>query len=215
RILSLAEVQVFSQGQNLAVKGTAEQSSTDFDGPARLAIDGNTDGRYYEAKSTTHTRTEANPWWEVKLAEARPIDQVVIWNRTDGGGGVGLANFRVLGLDDARKTVWQQTVAEPPNPKRELSPSGRQTVVLTQAAADHSQEKFPVADVLKADARNGGWAVGPAVQAPHTAVFLANGSLATADVELTFRLEHRSKLAGYNLGRFRLSVTNDARLLQR
>ena len=46
RILSLAEVQVFDGADNLARRGAAEQSSTDFDGPAKLAIDGNTDGRY-------------------------------------------------------------------------------------------------------------------------------------------------------------------------
>src|SRR5438874_352161 len=54
RILSLAEVQVFKGTNNLALKGEAAESSTAFDGPARLAIDGNTDGNY-DNKSTTHT----------------------------------------------------------------------------------------------------------------------------------------------------------------
>ena len=44
RLLSLAEVQVFSGGANVATKGKASQSSTDYDGPAALAIDGNTNG---------------------------------------------------------------------------------------------------------------------------------------------------------------------------
>ena len=85
RILSLAEVQVFGGTDNLARRGTARQSSTAYDGPARLAIDGNTDGRYDEARSTTHTETSADPWWEVDLKSEQPIDRIVIWNRTDNG----------------------------------------------------------------------------------------------------------------------------------
>jgi hypothetical protein len=44
RILSLAEVQVFQGDKNVAQSGEARQSTTAFDGPARLAIDGNTNG---------------------------------------------------------------------------------------------------------------------------------------------------------------------------
>src|SRR5207253_1519650 len=115
--LSLAEVQILSNGVNVARTGTARQSSTDFGGEAARAIDGNTDGEYFRSNSVTHTRSESNPWWEVKLTDARPIDQVVVWNRTDGGTGARLANFRVAILDDARRIVWQQEVAEPPGPK--------------------------------------------------------------------------------------------------
>ena len=67
KILSLAEVQVFRGTDNVARRGEATQSSTAFDGPAKLAIDGNTDGRYDEAKSTTHTDVSDDPWWEVDL----------------------------------------------------------------------------------------------------------------------------------------------------
>ena len=56
KMLSLAEVQVFSNGTNIALKGTATQSSTDYEGPPKLAIDGNTNGDYNVAKSTTHTK---------------------------------------------------------------------------------------------------------------------------------------------------------------
>jgi hypothetical protein len=116
KILSLAEVQVFSDGRNVARAGAARQSSTDYDGPAALAIDGTTDGDYFAARSTTHTRTEADPWWEVRLAEPRAIERIAVWNRTDGGVGVRLSQFRVRVLDDARRVVWQAEVAEPPPP---------------------------------------------------------------------------------------------------
>src|SRR5262249_36080716 len=216
KILSLAEVQVFSGGENVARGGQPEQSSTDYDAPAALAIDGNTDGDFFKAKSTTHTRAEANPWWEGKLAQPRAIDQVVIWNRTDGGVGVRLANFRVSVLDEAHKVIWQQDVGESPSPKRELSPSGRQNVTLTQAQADFSQEGFPVANArTQPDATKSGWGVSPQQKAPHAAVFLSAAPLGTSPAQLTFRLEQRYKTAGYNLGRFRLSVTNDPKALQR
>lgn len=214
RILSLAEVQVFSQGTNVALKGQATQSSTAYDGPAKLAIDGNTNGNYYEAKSTTHTNTEANPWWEVKLPTSAPIDQIAIWNRTDGGVGVRLANFRVTLFDESRRVVWQQSVIEPPGPKRELSPSRKQTIQLTQAFADHSQEGYPVSDLIAPKPQKG-WATGPHLKQPHTALFLPGAPLAVSQGMLTFKLEHRHTQPGYNLARFRLSVTNDPRVLQR
>src|SRR5262249_55155334 len=49
RILSLAEVQVVSGGENIARQGQATQSSTDYQGTADKAIDGNTEGDFYKA----------------------------------------------------------------------------------------------------------------------------------------------------------------------
>ncbi len=215
KLLSLAEVQVFSNGENVARTGKAEQSSTAYEGDAARAIDGNTDGDY-KANSTTHTNVEATPWWEVKLAQAKPLDQIVIWNRTDGGLYTRLVNFRVQILDDAHKVVWQQDVAEAPNPKRELSPSARRIVTLGQARADFSQEKFAVANVLNAaENKKTGWGIAPQVKEAHDAVFVAKEPLAGAGATLTFRLEHHFSQPHYNLGHFRLSVTNDPKLIQR
>jgi hypothetical protein len=217
RILSLAEVQVFSQGENVARTGKAEQSSTDYDGPATLAIDGNTNGHYFDAHSTTHTHIESNPWWEVKLTQARPIDQITIWNRTDGDVGVRLANFRASVLDDAHQVVWQQVVAEPPNPKRDLAPSGVQPVALTQALTDFAQDGFAAATVLNPpDVGKNGWAVGPQQKTAHAAVFITAAPLAMpSPLRLSFRLEHRYQSPGYNLGRFRLAATTDPHVLKR
>src|SRR5207245_2195468 len=64
RILSLAEVQVFNGRKNIALEGEATQSSTAYEGAARLAIDGQTDGDF-DKKSTTHTERSENPWWEL------------------------------------------------------------------------------------------------------------------------------------------------------
>src|SRR5262249_8021491 len=152
------------------------------------------------------------PWWEVKLAEGKPIDQIVIWNRTDGGVGGRLANFRVQVLDDEHKVVWQQDIAEPPKPKRELSPSGKQTVALTLASANYSQPHFPVKAALTGEA-NKGWAVGPKVKELHAAVFITAVPLNLATpMALTFHLEHNYKGGPYTLGRFRLAATTDTRV---
>ena len=54
KILSLAEVEVWQKQTNLARTAVVTQSSTDDQGVAELAIDGNTDGHYL-SNSTTHT----------------------------------------------------------------------------------------------------------------------------------------------------------------
>src|SRR5205807_4030164 len=116
KILSLAEVQVFQGNDNIALKGEAKQSSTDFDAHAKLAIDGKTDGRFTAARSTTHTTVSDNPWWEVDLKAGHHLDRIVVWNRTDPGTEERLSNFHLLVLDERRRPVWQQDVAAVPRP---------------------------------------------------------------------------------------------------
>ncbi|MCH7685841.1 MAG: DUF1553 domain-containing protein [Planctomycetes bacterium] len=124
KMLSLAEVQVFSDSNNVALKGKATQSSIDYEGKPERALDGNTDGHYFDAKSTTHTKTETNPWWEVDLGHALPIEKIVVWNRTDGNLQSRLSNFRVLLLADDRKTVWKRDETKHPNPNTAFTPAG-------------------------------------------------------------------------------------------
>ncbi|MCH2106435.1 MAG: hypothetical protein MK291_07335 [Planctomycetes bacterium] len=89
RILSLAEVEIFSGRENVAPKGVASQSTTYQGGGAGLAIDGILDGAH-SAGSVSHTDSKAadgapplEAWWEVDLSAPLPIDQITIWNRTD------------------------------------------------------------------------------------------------------------------------------------
>ncbi len=120
RTLTLAEVQVFSDNVNVAVRGKATQSSTAYDGPASRAIDGKTNGAYSDGTST-HTREgTVNPWWEVDLGRAVSIEKIVVWNRTDGAFGDRLANFnvRVLGAD--RKPVFEALKNPAPKEKAEI-----------------------------------------------------------------------------------------------
>ena len=51
---------------DLALGKTTEQSSTDFNGFSRRAVDENL-GPFFNSKSCTHTKKEQNPWWRVDL----------------------------------------------------------------------------------------------------------------------------------------------------
>ncbi len=84
--LTLAEVQVFSGGTNIAPSGTATQSSIAFGGEPKRAIDGNTNGSFGSG-TQTHTREdEDHPWWQLDLGSGHPIDSVTVWNRTEENG---------------------------------------------------------------------------------------------------------------------------------
>jgi serine/threonine protein kinase len=117
-VLSLAEVEVFSKGAGIASPGTASQSTTYSRGPARRAVDGDTE----EGFSQTLSKDE-QPWWQLDLGQERPVTRVVIWNRRDKFAS-RLKNFTVSVLDDSRKILWQAMVAEPPSPSLSL-PVGR------------------------------------------------------------------------------------------
>ena len=66
RTLTLAEVEVYSAGKNIARKeGVADWHLPE--GGGRQAIDGITSGKYKDG-GMTHTEEDiANPWWEVDL----------------------------------------------------------------------------------------------------------------------------------------------------
>ncbi len=77
----------FVQGgaSNLAQGKQASQSSTLVYNPpadAWHAVDGNTDGNYFNG-SVTHTNGESQPWWHVDLGASSGIGNIDLWNRTD------------------------------------------------------------------------------------------------------------------------------------
>lgn len=219
KMLSLAEVQIFDGADNIALKGTAKQSSTDYEGEAKRAIDGNTNGNYYEANSTTHTKIEANPWWEVDLGGDKRIERISVWNRTDGGDAIGsrLAGYKVAILDAERKVVWQQSPAEFPKPSTDLAVSGVNSIAFAEAFADYSADGLPIASVIKTPADpKAGWGVGAQRDKPHWAVFVASAPLAAkASTLLKIKLDFQGLEPQQSLGRFRLSATNDAGILNR
>ncbi|HXD88551.1 MAG TPA: HEAT repeat domain-containing protein, partial [Urbifossiella sp.] len=106
RTLTLAEVEVMSDGKNIALKKKARQANTAYGGVASRAVDGNTDGTYGNG-GQTHTREGTdNAWWEVDLGGEFPIETVVVFNRTDGNLGSRLNNFTLRVLDGDRQEVF-------------------------------------------------------------------------------------------------------------
>jgi hypothetical protein len=214
--LHLAEVQAFRGAVNVAQSGTASQSSTAYEGPAKLAIDGNTDGRYHEARSTSHTATSDDPWWEVDLLAEQPLDRLVIWNRTDSGTGARLKNWRVVLLNERREPVWQQTVLPAPSPSVEFALSGRRTAEFASAVADFSEPGFEAASVLDGkDVKLKGWSIAGQTGRPHALTLALRTPLEVKDGwTMTVTLEHASKRAQSTLGHFRLAVTDDSRAIE-
>ena len=69
-------------GTNVALEGSATQSSSYYNNKAQWAIDGNTDG-VYDHRSCTHTKKEKNPWWMVTFRKKIMVYEVIITNRAD------------------------------------------------------------------------------------------------------------------------------------
>jgi hypothetical protein len=213
KILSLAEVQVFHGNENLALGGEASQSSVSYDGPARLAIDGNTDGDYENAKSTTHTDEKFDdPWWEVDLKSQRPIDHIVIWNRTDGEKHVRLSDFRILALDEKREPVWEKAVKEPPKPSADFVVDGSRSIRFAAVHADQVQPGFNPESILQDKAKKG-WAVGSESGKPHYLTLVPEKAMRVApgsrlQVVVEQMIDRQQIISGW----FRVSASEDERM---
>jgi hypothetical protein len=207
RMLSLAEVQVFRNGVNIAGKGQATQSSTDYNGPAKLAIDGKTDGEFNRSKSVTHTRSESNPWWEVKLADSGPVERVVVWNRTDGNVGNRLTNFRVLVLDEKRGVVWQQADVPAPKSNREFHISGPQSIPFADAWTELAGTS--PGRVLASNDDTNGWTVDAAKGSQALILALDKPLSITKDTQITLRI------AFQGVAKVQIAAVNDPRIGQR
>ena len=108
--LSLAEVQVFGTSgsepppppppppTNLALAGTATQSSLDWGGVPERGIDNNTNGVYGQG-SVTHTARGSENYWTLDLGSVKNIETISVWNRTDSCCSSRLSNFHVFVSD--------------------------------------------------------------------------------------------------------------------
>ena len=110
QVLSVAEVEVLSGGQNVARGATATQSSIVADGATggepRRAIDGGVDmaAGGSDPKAGTHAFTGAqnDPWWEVDLGAERPIESIRLWPAGPGER----AGLSIAVLDGERRAVF-------------------------------------------------------------------------------------------------------------
>ncbi|RWC64200.1 calcium-binding protein [Mesorhizobium sp.] len=111
--LSLAEVQVFENGQNIALNGTASQKTTGFGGEASYAIDGNTDGNFNH-NSVTHSGTpNVGEWWQVNLGQTADIDKIVIFNRADYQSRLGDFDVVVTSQELSSSATLQDAISQP------------------------------------------------------------------------------------------------------
>ena len=111
-ILSIAELEVFSGGRNVAKGKPAVQSSVGYGGVPSRAVDGNADPEWGNG-SITHTdegRKHSPQWWEVDLTKSFNVEKIVLHNRV--GYSHRSDGVEVLLLDEKRKVVRGRTFAD-------------------------------------------------------------------------------------------------------
>ncbi|GAA4115624.1 hypothetical protein GCM10022393_15850 [Aquimarina addita] len=107
---------------NLALNGAASQSSTGYQGIASRAIDGDTNGAYFDG-SVTHTNTENNAWWQVELDAQENIGEIIIYNRVDCCEE-RLSDFTVIVTDSSNNETYRQAVTTIPDPSLTIDAGG-------------------------------------------------------------------------------------------
>lgn len=136
KTLTLAEVEVYSDGRNIALAGKASQSSTAHGGDAQRGIDGNRVGSFGGGGQTHTAENTANPWWEVDLGREHTIDAITIYNRTDADLGLRLDGYTMTILDTNRKEVHKLVKQPAPKQKAEFKfGTGGDPAVLVRHAA--------------------------------------------------------------------------------
>jgi hypothetical protein len=209
KMISLAEVQAFSEGKNVALQGKATQSTTDYAGEAKRAIDGNTSGDYFKDNSVTHTAASDDPWWELDLGAVKNLSEIVLWNRTDGGTATRLNGVKISLLDAERKPAFTRTLAKAPAVSEKLALSNSKAVRLMNPSADFAQQDFGPGGVLDGAPKTG-WAFGGELGKPHALVVELSEPLdIPEDGEFAVTIQQTFG-DGHTLGRFRLSATSQS-----
>ncbi len=133
--LTLAEVEVYSGGQNVARNGRANQKNTGAGGDASRGIDGKKSGSFGDGGQTHTEENTGKPYWEVDLGDEYPIERIDIYNRTDGSLGNRLNNFTLLVLNAQRQEVYRKDQNPAPKPSVEIAlPAGSSEVLVRRAA---------------------------------------------------------------------------------
>lgn len=113
--VGLAEVEVIFDGNNIAGKGKASQSSDGKNkggvAKANLAIDGSR-APGFQVKSFSKTNVERYPWWELDLGGMEPIEKVDLFGYKNSKGEFANppGKWQIRLLDGSRKEVWASEV---------------------------------------------------------------------------------------------------------
>jgi putative heme-binding domain-containing protein len=135
KTLTLAEVEVYSDGRNIARQGKATQKNTANGGDAGKAIDGNKSGNFGDGGQSHTAENQTDPWWQVDLGAEYPINSIVIYNRTDGNLGKRLAGFTLKVLNDQKGVVFQTQKQPAPAVKATFQVSGESPERIIRHAA--------------------------------------------------------------------------------
>ncbi len=109
---------------NLALNGTATQSTTLNGGVASRAIDDNTAGNFGSGNGSVTAAQGPNAWWEVDLGDSYSIDNINVFNRTDACCKSRLSDFTVSVINSSGTTTYTQTITTAPNPSVTLDAGG-------------------------------------------------------------------------------------------
>ena len=120
--LTLVEVEVFSDGINVALGQACAQSTLAHGGTADRAVDGLTNGDWMAGHSTHTLENQPDPWWEVDLGAEYPIDHIVIHNRTNRPHHLRLDDFRIIGLNETGQQNWSVDELSAPTFQMKLKP---------------------------------------------------------------------------------------------
>jgi putative heme-binding domain-containing protein len=151
RTLTLAEVEVFSKGQNVARRGKARQSNVAFGGVAARAIDGNKSGRFSDNGQTHTTGQGRDVFWEVDLKEEFPIEAITVWNRSEENGKYidRLEGYWLTVLDADREVVYSRKGNKAPAESARFDLGGNPEEQIRRAAINaityipgHDTESF-------------------------------------------------------------------------
>jgi putative heme-binding domain-containing protein len=135
RTLTLAEVEVYSDGRNVARSGRASQKNTAYGADASRAIDGNTNGSFGAGGQTHTDENTLDPWWELDLGQEFPLDRIVIYNRTDGNLGKRLDGYALKILDKDRNLALQRENLPAPAVRAVIAIGGEGAESLVRRAA--------------------------------------------------------------------------------
>ena len=124
KTLTLAEVEVISEGKNVAPGGKASQKNTASGGDASRGIDGNKSPSYTDSGQTHTAENTDDPWWEVDLGDDRLIESIKVYNRGDGELGGRLEGYSIVVLDKDRHVTHRQDSLPAPAPLTEIKLEG-------------------------------------------------------------------------------------------
>jgi hypothetical protein len=206
--LALEEVQVVSGGRNIAAEGHATQSSTEGRATADRALNGEIQGKRGKDSFARTKSSDNEPWWQVDMGRARPIERVVVWHHDEGAAARPANLYQLKILDDKQKTVWESLI----DPMRAHGPYA---VCDETLLTENAETRLRLTEGRRrapeprpgVEARYTPWAGRLGVAS--SAIYAADQTVDPRGKTLVFSVEHFSPQRECLLGRFRISVTGE------